>query len=87
MQQRSQIPEADDKTMIHALIKGVTPGPTASHLTEKPKSIDELFLELEEYIMSDEDLCRRVAEQNEARQGNKGMTLKDQMATREGGSE
>jgi methionyl-tRNA formyltransferase len=35
MQQRSQIPEADDKTTIKALIKGLTPGPTASHLTEK----------------------------------------------------
>jgi hypothetical protein len=33
MQQRSQIPEADDKTTIKALIKGLTPGPTASHLT------------------------------------------------------
>jgi hypothetical protein len=33
MQQRSQIPEADDKTMIKALIKCLTPGLTASHLT------------------------------------------------------
>jgi hypothetical protein len=33
MQQRSQIPEADDKTKIKALIKGLTPRPTASHLT------------------------------------------------------
>jgi hypothetical protein len=33
MQQRSQIPEVDDKTTIKALIKGLTPGPTASHLT------------------------------------------------------
>jgi hypothetical protein len=33
MQQRSQIPEVDDKTMIKALIKGLTPGPTTSHLT------------------------------------------------------
>jgi hypothetical protein len=33
MQQRSQIPEADDKTTIKTLIKGLTPGPTASHLT------------------------------------------------------
>jgi hypothetical protein len=33
MQQRSQIPEADDKTTIQALIKGLTPGPIASHLT------------------------------------------------------
>jgi hypothetical protein len=49
IQQRSQIPEADDKTMINALIKGLTPGPIASHLTRKePKTIDELFHELEE---------------------------------------
>jgi hypothetical protein len=32
-QQRSQIPEAYDKTTIQALIKGLTPGPVASHLT------------------------------------------------------
>jgi hypothetical protein len=75
MQQRSQIPEADDKTTIQALIKGLTPGLTASHLTRrKPKSIDELFHELEEYIMSDEDHRRRVFERNEARQGNRGTT-------------
>jgi hypothetical protein len=48
---------------IQVLIKGLTPGPTASHLPRrKPKSIDELFHELEEYIMSDEDHRRRVAE-------------------------
>jgi hypothetical protein len=69
MQQRSQIPEANDKTTIQALIKGLTPGPTASHLTRnKPKSIDELFHELEKYNKSDEDHRRRVAERNEARQ-------------------
>jgi hypothetical protein len=63
MQQRSQIPEADDKTTIKALIKGLTPGPTASHLTRrKPKTIDELFHEFEEYILSDDDHRRRVAE-------------------------
>jgi tRNA A37 threonylcarbamoyladenosine synthetase subunit TsaC/SUA5/YrdC len=71
MQQRSQIPKADDKTKINALIKGLTPGPTTSHLTrKKPKTIDELFHELEEYIMSDDDHRRRVAERNKARQGN-----------------
>jgi hypothetical protein len=70
MQQRSQIPEADDKTTIQVLIKGLTLGSTTSHLTRrKPKSIDEFFYELEEYIMSDEDHRRRVAERNEARQG------------------
>jgi hypothetical protein len=73
-QQRSQIPEVDDKTTINALIKGLTLGPTASHLTrKKPKTIDELFNELEEYIMSDDDHRRRVVERNEARQGNREM--------------
>jgi hypothetical protein len=63
MQQRSQIPEADDKTTIQALIKGLTPKPTSSQLTrKKPKTIDELFRELEEYIMSNDDHRKRVAE-------------------------
>jgi hypothetical protein len=75
MQQRSQIPEADEKTTINALIKGLTPGPTASHLTrKKPKMVEELFRELEEYILFDDDHCKRVAERNEARQGNREMT-------------
>jgi hypothetical protein len=68
MQQRSQIPEADEKTTINALIKGLTPRPTASHLTrKKPKSVEELFRELEEYILSDDDHRKRVGERNEAR--------------------
>jgi hypothetical protein len=67
MQQRSQIPEVDEKTTIKALIKGLTPGPTASHLMrKKPKTVEELFLELEEYVLSDDDHHRRVAERNEA---------------------
>jgi hypothetical protein len=79
MQQRSHIPEVDDKTTIKALIKGLTPGPTASHLTrKKPKTVEELFHELEEYIVSDDDHRRRVAERNEARQGNREMTWRPQ---------
>jgi hypothetical protein len=79
MQQRSQIPEADDKTTIKALIKGLTPGPTALHLTrKKPKTVEELFHEPEEYILSDDDHRKRVAERNEARQGNKEMTWRSQ---------
>jgi hypothetical protein len=75
MQQRSQIPDADDKTTIKALIKGLTPGPTTSHLTrKKPETVEELFRELEEYILSDDDHRKRVAERNEAKQGNRDMT-------------
>jgi hypothetical protein len=79
MQQRSQIPEADEKTTINALIKGLTPGPTTSHLTrKKPKTVEKLFHELEEYILSDDDHRKRVAERNEARQGNREMTWRAQ---------
>jgi hypothetical protein len=79
MQQRSQIPEADDKTKIKAVIKGLTQGPTASHLTrKKPKMVEELFHELEQYILSDNDHRKRVAERNEARQGNREMTWRPQ---------
>jgi hypothetical protein len=38
---------------------------------KKPKIIDEIFHELEEYIMSDDDHWRRVAERNEARKATK----------------
>jgi hypothetical protein len=84
MQQRSQIPEADERTTINALIKGLTPGPTTSHLTrKKPKTVEELFHELEEYILSDDDHRKRVAERNEARQGNREMTWRAQSGIHE----
>jgi hypothetical protein len=51
---------------------------TNIHHQQKPKTIDELFHKLEEYIMSNEDHRRRVAEQNEARQGNREMTRRPQ---------
>jgi hypothetical protein len=41
---------------------------------KKPKTIDELFHELEEYIMSDDDHRRRVVERNKARQSNRETT-------------
>jgi hypothetical protein len=79
MQQRSQIAKADDKTTTKAVIKGLTPGPTASHLTrKKPRTVEELFHEREEYILSNDDHRKRVAERNEARQGNREMTWRPQ---------
>jgi hypothetical protein len=64
------------KTTINVLIKGLTPGPTASHLTrKKPKTVED---ELEEYILSDDDHHKRVAERNEARQGSREMTWRAQ---------
>jgi hypothetical protein len=45
------------------LIKGLTPGLTTSNLTRRePKTIDELFYELQEHIKSDEDHRRVVVE-------------------------
>jgi hypothetical protein len=53
----------------------MTPEATASHLTrKKPKTVEELFHELEEYILYDDDHRKRVTERNEARQGNREMT-------------
>jgi hypothetical protein len=37
-------------------------------------AVQELFQELEEYILSDDDHRKRVAERNEARQGNRDTT-------------
>jgi hypothetical protein len=82
MQQRSRTLESDDKTTIQALIKGLTPGPIASHMTQKePSSIDKLFHELEEYIKSDEDHRRRVVKRNQARQGNRGTIWRPHFQT------
>jgi hypothetical protein len=82
MQQKSQIPGTDDKMTIQALIKGLTPGPTASHLTRKePQSIEELFDKLKQYIKSDEEHRKRVVERNQARQGNRGTTWRPQFQT------
>jgi tRNA A37 threonylcarbamoyladenosine synthetase subunit TsaC/SUA5/YrdC len=45
MQQRSQILEADERTTTNALIKGLTPGPTTSHLTRKnPRRLRNFFV-------------------------------------------
>jgi hypothetical protein len=45
---------------------------------KKPKTVEELFHELEQYILSDDDHHKRVAERNEAREGNREMTWRAQ---------
>jgi hypothetical protein len=82
MQQKSQIPGTGDKRTIQALIKGLTLGPIALHLTGKePQTIEELFEELEQYIKSDEDHRKRVAERNQARRGNRRTAWRPQFQT------
>jgi hypothetical protein len=40
-----EIPEVDDKTTTKAQIKGLTPGPIASHLTRKnPRRLKNFFM-------------------------------------------
>jgi hypothetical protein len=64
MQQKSQTSRANDKTTIQVLICGFTLG-QISHLSrEEPKTIKELFDELEKYTKSDEDHGRRFVERN-----------------------
>jgi hypothetical protein len=83
MQQKSQILGTHEKITIQALIKGLTPGPTTSYVTRKePQTIEELFKELEQYIKSDKDHLKRVAERNQARQCNRGTTWRPQFQTR-----
>jgi hypothetical protein len=45
---------------------------------KKPKIVDEIFHELEEYILSDDDHHKSVSERNEARQSNREMTWRPQ---------
>jgi hypothetical protein len=47
-------------------------------MQKKPNTVEELFHELEEYILSDDDHRKRVAEWNEAWQGNREMTWRPQ---------
>ena len=71
MQLKSQVPNEDDKSVISAIVNGLTPGQTASHLSrEEPRTLEELFSELEKYIKSDEDHRRRVAKRNQSRQNH-----------------
>ena len=50
---------------IEAAIKGLRIGPFVAHLArEKPRSIIDLYSEFEKYCRSDNDVCRRLEEQN-----------------------
>jgi len=50
---------------IEAAIKGLCIGAFAAHLAqEKTNIIKELYSEFEKYCKSDNDLCRRLEEQN-----------------------
>jgi hypothetical protein len=51
---------------IEAAIKGLSIGAFTAYLArEKPSTIEELYGEFEKYCRSDNDLCKRLEEQNQ----------------------
>ena len=74
VQLKAKAPNVLENVAIDAAIKGIRIGAFAAHLSwEKPSTIEELYREFEKYCRSDNDLCRRLEEQNQSKQyqGNK----------------
>ena len=69
MQMKAKAPNVLEDVAIEAAIKGLRIEPFAAHLArEKPRSIEDLYSEFEKYCRSDNDLCRRLEEQNQSNQ-------------------
>jgi hypothetical protein len=62
---KAKAPNVPENVAIEAAIKGLRIGAFMAHLAqEKPSTIQELYTEFEKYYMSDNDLQRRLEEQN-----------------------
>ena len=62
-------PNIPEDVAIEAAIKGLRIGAFIAHLArEKPSTIEELYREFEKYYRSDNDLRRRLEEQNQNKQ-------------------
>jgi hypothetical protein len=58
-----------EEVAIKAAIKGLHIGPFAAHLArEKPTSMQNLYSKIEKYFRSDNDLHKRLEEQNQNKQ-------------------
>jgi hypothetical protein len=69
VQLKAKAPNVSKDMAIEATIKGLRIGAFAAHLArEKPSTIEELYREFEKYCRSDDDLCRRLEEQNQSKQ-------------------
>ena len=69
MQLKAKAPNVLEVVAIKAVIKGLRIGAFAAHLArEKPSTIEELYSEFEKYCRSDNDLRRRLEEQNQNNQ-------------------
>ena len=65
MELKVNAPNVLEDVAIEAAIKGLRIGAFIAHLArEKPSTIEELYKEFEKYCRSDNDLQRRLEEQN-----------------------
>ena len=66
VQMKAKAPNVPEDIAIEAAIKGLRIGPFAAHLArEKPRTIEDLYREFEKYCRSNNDLYRRIEEQNQ----------------------
>ena len=66
MQLKAKAPNVPEDVTIEATIKGLHIGVFTAHLArEKSSTIQELYTEFEKYYRSDNDLRRRLEEQNQ----------------------
>ena len=65
MQLKAKAPNVPEDVAMKAAIKGLRIGAFVAHLArEKPSTVEELYREFEKYCRSDNDLRRRLEEQN-----------------------
>ena len=66
---KAKAPNVPEDVVVEAAIQGLPIGPFIAHLArEKPRTIEDLYSELEKYCRSDNDLRRRLEEQNQSKQ-------------------
>ena len=66
---KAKAPNLPEDVAIEAAIKGLRIGPFIAHLgREKTRTIEDLYSEFEKYCRSDNDLHRRIEEQNQNKQ-------------------
>jgi len=69
MQMKAKAPNVPKDVAIKAAIKDLRIGPFVAHLArEKSRSIEDLYSEFEKYYRSNNDLHRRLEEQNQSKQ-------------------
>jgi hypothetical protein len=77
VQVKANAPDVPKEVAIEAAIKGLPIGPFVAHLArEKPTSMQELYNDFEKYCKSDNDLRKRLEEQNKNKQQENNRNTK-----------